>query len=83
MSGQKFSFRIRPWMAAMVLTTAILLSAPGCQSSAGPGGTSGGLADVLIPGHQEAALRKRAEADSFPSATQALHAPEGSDHQGP
>ena len=29
---------------------------------AGPGGTSGGLADI-IPGHQEAALRKRAEAD--------------------
>ena len=58
----------------MFLLLVTLLSVAGCLSSAGPGGTSGGLAD-LIPGHQDAALRKRAEADSFPSAAQALHTP--------
>ncbi|MGO9114500.1 MAG: hypothetical protein ACLP9L_35230 [Thermoguttaceae bacterium] len=62
----------------MLLTIATLLSTAGCLSSSGPGGTSGGLAD-LIPGHQEAALRKRVEADSFPSADQALHGPPGGD----
>jgi len=61
-------------MALMVMMTATLFLAAGCLSSAGPGETSGGLAD-LIPGHKEAALRKRVEADSFPTADQALHAP--------
>jgi len=65
-------------MALMLLMTANLLSLAGCQSSTGPGGTSGRLAD-LIPGHQEAVLRKRVEADSFPSADQALHAPSSGD----
>lgn len=78
----QFTVCMRSWAASMLLAAATLLAAAGCQSSAGPGGTSGGLADMLIPGHQDAALRKRAEADSFPSATQALHAPEGGDHQG-
>jgi len=56
----------------MFLATSTLLLATGCLSSGSSGGTSGGLAD-LIPGHQDAALRKRVEADSFPSANQALH----------
>ena len=59
--------RARGWHRCSLMT-ATLLSAAGCLSSAGPGGTSGGLAD-LIPGHQEAALRKRVEADSFPRPT--------------
>ena len=77
MTGQRFLFRYAlraPWTAAMLLVAATLLSAPGCLSSAGPGGTSGGLAN-LIPGRQDAALRQRAEADSFPTAAQALHTP--------
>ena len=74
MTGQRFSFRIGPRLAAMLLLTAALLSTPGCLSS-------GGLAD-LMPGHEEAALRKRVEADSFPSADQALHSPEASNRQG-
>jgi hypothetical protein len=55
---------------------ATLLLVPGCLSSAGPGETTGGLAD-LIPGHKEAELRKRVEADSFPSANQAHIQPGG------
>jgi hypothetical protein len=35
-----------------------------------------------MPGHQDAALRKRVEADSFPSAAQALHTPPGSGANG-
>jgi len=61
-------------MAAMFLIAATLLSAAGCLSSGDSQRTSGGLAD-LIPGHKEAVLRKRAEADSFPSADQAPRAP--------
>jgi hypothetical protein len=52
------------------MTAAAIFSAAGCQSSA-PGESSGGLAD-LIPGHREAELRKRADADSFPTADHAL-----------
>lgn len=74
MTGQRFLHRIRHWMAILTIATVTLLPAAGCLSSAGPGGTSGGLAD-LIPGHKEAALRKRVEADSFPTAAQALHTP--------
>ncbi|MEI8374511.1 MAG: hypothetical protein WCJ35_16930 [Planctomycetota bacterium] len=74
MNGQRSSFRIRSWMALMFLMTATLLSAAGCLSSSDSHRTSGGLAD-LIPGHKEAALRKRVESDSFPSANQAPHAP--------
>lgn len=58
----------------MFLMTATLLSAAGCLSSNDSHRTSGGLAD-LIPGHKEAALRKRVEADSFPSADQAINTP--------
>jgi hypothetical protein len=58
----------------MLLMTASLLSAAGCMSSAGTGGTSGGVAD-LIPGHHDEVVRKQAAADSFPSAAQALHTP--------
>ncbi len=61
----------------MLLLTATLLAGAGCQSSAGPGGSSGGLADMLIPGHQEAALRKQVEADPFPSADQSLGTTDG------
>ena len=43
-------------------------------SIVGGPGNFGGLAD-LIPGHQEAELRKRAEADSFPTADKALGTP--------
>lgn len=74
-TGQRNSYRIGPWATSMLLVTATLLAAPGCLSS-GPGGKSGGLAD-LMPGHQEAALRKRVDADSFPDAAHALHAPPG------
>jgi hypothetical protein len=63
----------------MFLATAGLLSAAGCLSSAGPGGTSGGLSE-LIPGYKEAELRKRVEADSFPSAEQA-HIPPSAGRQ--
>jgi hypothetical protein len=76
--GQRFTFRVRSWMVSVLLTTGIFLSTSGCLSSTNSGGTSGGLAD-LIPGHQEAALRKRVEADSFPRADQALHSPLGGD----
>ncbi len=58
MIGQRFSFRIRPWVAAMFFMTAALLSAPGCD---------------LIPGHKDAEFRQRVEKDSFPTADQALH----------
>lgn len=67
MTGSRSSFRLRPWLALLLVTAAGLLSATGCQ-----------LAD-LIPGHQEAELRRRVEADKFPTAAQALHAPEGKD----
>ena len=53
----------------MLVMTATLFSAPGCQ-----------LAD-LVPGHQEAELKKRVEADSFPRADQALGATPGNDDQ--
>jgi hypothetical protein len=65
-------------MASAFLAASTLLSAAGCLSSGGSGGKSGGLAD-LIPGHEEAALRKRVEADNFPSASQALHTSPGGD----
>jgi hypothetical protein len=76
-TGRQFSFRIGPWTASLLLIAATLVSAAGCQSSSGPGGKSGGLADWM-PGHEDAALRKRVDADSFPSAAQALHTPPGS-----
>jgi hypothetical protein len=63
----------------MMILSTVLLSVAGCHSSSGPGGTSGGLAD-LIPGHQEAELRKRVDADKdFPSADQALNPSFGGD----
>jgi len=55
----------------MFLLSLVLFSTVGCLSSGGPGGSSAGLAD-LIPGHKDAELRRRAEADSFPTADQAL-----------
>jgi hypothetical protein len=61
-------------MPTLLVGMITLLPTTGCLSSAGPGKTSGGLAD-LIPGHKEAALRKRVEADSFPSADRALGTP--------
>ena len=80
LTAQRLSFRKCPRMALVLLAaSAFLLALGGCHSSAGPGGTSGGLAD-LMPGHQDAALRKRVEADSFPTADQALHgSPQGAD----
>lgn len=67
LTGQRLSFRICPRMAFVLLAAwAFLLASSGCQSSA------------LMPGHQDAALRKRVEADSFPTADQALHgSPQG------
>ena len=67
-------FSSRKWTLAgtTLWTAATCLFNSGCMSS-GPAGTSGGLAD-LIPGYHEAALRKRVDADSFPTADQALHA---------
>ncbi len=52
--------------AILGITAATLLT--GCLSSSGPGGRSGGL---LFPGQREAALKKKVEADKFPSAQQA------------
>jgi len=72
-TGQRFSFRMRLRKAFMFFVMSALFSAAGCLSSGGPGETSGGGLADLIPGHQEAALRKRVEADSFPTANQALH----------
>ena len=67
--------RTRPrWRSAIAIAAALLL-AGGCQSSGGPGAASGGLAERLIPGYEEAQLRKQVEADSFPTAAQALHRP--------
>ena len=77
-TGQRFSVRTRASIAAIPAVMLTLLSAAGCLSSGSTGGASSGLAD-LIPGHQEAALRKRVEADSFPTADQALHTPAGGD----
>ena len=76
MTCQRFSFRIHPWMAAVCLTAATLLSAAGCRAPAGPGETSGGLA-ALMPGHENEELRKRVAADKFPSANQAVNTPVG------
>jgi len=77
-TGQRFAFRSRPWLVSMFLMMPGLFATAGCLSSGGTGGSSGGLAD-LIPGRQEAELRKRVEADSFPTAAQALHTPPVSD----
>ena len=67
MTGRKSSNLKQPLLALALLATATLIGLPGCSSS-------GGIAD-LVPGHEEAALRKRVEADSFPSADQSLHGP--------
>jgi len=60
----------------MFVVLSTVSSVVGLLFAGGKGGSSGGLAD-LIPGHQEAALRQRVEADSFPTAAQALHTPPG------
>ncbi len=60
MTAKRFSFRIRPWMASMLLVTATLLSAAGCD---------------LLPWQKDAEFQKRVKNDSFPTADQALHAP--------
>lgn len=57
MTDKRFSFRAKPWLAALFLMVATLLPSTGCS---------------LFPGHQQAELKKRVNADSFPTADKAL-----------
>jgi hypothetical protein len=57
-TGQRFSFHIRPWLALVFLAMATLLSATGCD---------------LLPWHKQAEFENRVKNDSFPTADQALH----------
>ncbi len=57
----------RLWPIAVVL-----LTLAGCSGPAASSGTSGGLADALIPGRKEAEFRNRVQNDSFPTATEAM-----------
>lgn len=62
--GERSRIPCRSTIASLVLAGFLLLSALGCD---------------LIPGHKEAALRKRVDADSFPTAAEALHSPSTGD----
>ena len=57
MIGKRINF---PWLAVAMLAITSLLPLTGCLS--------GGFA---LPGQREAALKKKVEADKFPSAQQA------------
>lgn len=65
---KQFSHHWHPLLKAAMLGIAVATLLTGCLSSSGPGGRSGGL---LFPGQREAALKKKVEADKFPSAQQA------------
>jgi hypothetical protein len=69
-TGKRSTFSLGVLPASLLLAGATLLSAGCCGS-----GNSGGLAN-LVPGHQEAEFRNRVENDSFPNASEALHAPQ-------
>jgi hypothetical protein len=59
---------------AKLMMAALVVGFGGCFYPSQSNHQSGGIAD-LIPGRKEAQLRKRVEADSFPDASRALHAP--------
>ena len=69
-------FVSRSWLW---LGAAALLILTGCCGSGNSSGSSGSLADALIPGRKEAEFRDRVQHDSFPTATEAMRSPAQSD----
>jgi hypothetical protein len=57
-------------LAAAVLVVGLLLATEGCTTASGPGGGKS-RASAILPDRSAAELRKKVEADHFPTAEQA------------